>query len=124
MTRGQFGRARLCSIAVAALLIACGSPPIYHGQLQSLDKGMSRTEVVGKLKLAPDAIHHAQSDGRQFELYQYRMYNGMQTNPYLVAFENGRLVYWGYLDEFRRQPDSALSRAAGSLAGAILPPIR
>lgn len=114
-------RARLCSIAVAFLLSACAAPQIYHGQLQLLDKGMSQTEVVDKLKLAPIAIHRQQTDGRQFELYQYLMNSGVQTSPYLVAFENGKLIYWGYLDEFRRQPDAALSRAAGSISQAVLP---
>jgi hypothetical protein len=114
----------LCSILAAALLSACAAPQIYHEQLQVLDKGMSQADVVGKLKLPPDAIYRQQADGRQFELYRYRMNNGVQVNTYLVAFENGRLVHWGYLDEFRRQPDQALSKAAGAIAGSVLAPQR
>lgn len=114
-------RARLAAIAVALALSACAAPQLYHGQLQTLDKGMSQTEVLDKLKLAPNVVHRQQMDGRQFELYQYLMNSGVQTSPYLVAFENGKLIYWGYLDEFRRQPDAALSRAAGAIAPAVLP---
>jgi hypothetical protein len=113
-------RARLCAIAAAAFMTACAAPQIYYRQLQSLDKGMSRSEVAGKLALPPNAVYHPQMDGRQFELYQYLMNNGVQSDPYLVAFENGRLVYWGYLDEFRRQPDTSLGKAAGSVADAVL----
>lgn len=113
-------RARLCGIAVAFTLGACAAPQIYHGQLQLLDKGMSESEVVTRLRLAPDAIQRQQADGRQFEFYRYLMNDGIETSPYLVAFENGRLIYWGYLDEFRRQPDVALGKAAGSVAPALL----
>jgi hypothetical protein len=114
-------RVRLAGLAGALLLAACAPPQIYHGQLQLLDKGMSQAEVQTRLKLAPNAVYHPQVDGRQFEFDSYLMNNGMQTNSYLVAFENGKLVYWGYLDEFRRQPDAALGKAAGSLTGYVLP---
>jgi hypothetical protein len=124
MTGVDSMRARLCSILVAALLSACAAPQIYHQQLQVLDKGMSEAEVVGKLKLAPNAVFRQQADGRQFELYRYLMNNGVELNPYLVAFENGKLVYWGYVDEFRRQPDAGLSKAAGAVADAVLAPRR
>lgn len=116
-----FMRARLGAVAAALLLGACAVPQIYQGQLQLLDKGMGQAEVAARLKIAPNAIYHPQADGRQFEIDRYLMNNGVQVNPYLVAFENGKLVYWGYLDEFRRQPDAALAKAAGAVAAAVLP---
>ena len=114
-------RARLCSIAVALLLSACAAPQIYHRQLQLLDKGMSQAQVFDKLKLAPTTTHRQQINGRTFDLHQYLMNSGVQTSPYLVAFEHDKLIYWGYMDEFRRQPDAALSSAAGAIAQAVLP---
>jgi len=114
-------RTRLGALAVALLLSACAVPQIYHEQLQQLDKGMDQAEVAARLRIAPNAVYHPQADGRQFAIYRYLMNNGVQVNPYLVAFENGKLVYWGYLDEFRRQPDAALSKAAGAVSEAVLP---
>jgi len=108
------------SLLIGALVSACAMPQIQYRQLASLDKGLAPTDVVAKLKLAPTAIHQAQSEGRNFDFYQYRMNNGIQFDHYLVAFEGGRLVYWGYLDEFRKQPDKALAAAAGQVAPSVI----
>ncbi|MCE2922401.1 MAG: hypothetical protein ACK5WN_07885 [Alphaproteobacteria bacterium] len=48
------------------------------------------------------------------------MNNGLHVSHYLVAFEGQRLAYWGYPNEFRRQPDETLSRAASRIAPAVL----
>jgi hypothetical protein len=108
------------SLLMGALLCACAVPQIRYGQLAALDKGQAPSDVVARLQLAPTAVHNAQADGRGFQFYQYRMNNGVQTDHYLVAFEGGKLVYWGYLDEFRKQPDKALAAAAGQVAPAVI----
>jgi hypothetical protein len=113
-------RTLTASLLVCALLCACAVPQIQYRQLAALDKGQAPTDVVARLQLAPTAVHNVQADGRGFEFYQYRMNNGVQLDHYLIAFEGGRLVYWGYLDEFRKQPDKALAAAAGQVAQAVL----
>ncbi len=85
-----------------------------------LEKGQSTTEVVQRLGVPPLTEHRAEVDGRRFLFYQYRMNNGLHVSHYLVAFEGQRLAYWGYLDEFRRQPDETLSRATSRIAPAVL----
>jgi len=39
------------------------------------------------------------------------MNNGVHTDLYLLAFERDSLLFWGYVSEFRRQPDNDLSLA-------------
>jgi hypothetical protein len=88
--------------------------------LAALDKGQAPADVVARLQLAPTAVHDVQADGRSFQFYQYRMNNGVQTDHYLIAFDSGKLVYWGYLDEFRKQADKGLATAAGQVAPAVI----
>lgn len=95
-------------------------PQIHQDQLIHLDKGLAPSQVVGRLGLAPLNEHRAHVRGREFVFHQYRINNGMHSSHYLVAFEGQRLVYWGYLDEFRRQPDGALSQAVGEITSAVL----
>lgn len=112
-------RTLIASLLVGALLCACAAPQIHRAQLGALDKGMSPAEVVTRLKLEPVTVHRASADGRNFAFYQYRINNGVQVDHYLIAFEDGKLLYWGYLDELRKHPDPALVAATGKIAAAV-----
>ena len=113
-------RKAIASLLIGAMLAACAVvPQIHHYQLAALDKGLAPADVVGKLKLPPDAIQNQQADGRSFQFYRYLMNNGIQLDNYLLAFEGDKLVYWGYLDEFRKHPDKALAAAAGAMAPTL-----
>jgi len=112
-------RSLIVSLALGALLCACAAPQIHRAQLAALDKGIAPAEVVARLKLEPTLVHRTSAGGRDFEFYQYLINNGVQTDRYLIAFEGGKLVYWGYLDEFRKHPDAALVAATGNIAAAV-----
>lgn len=112
-------RALILGLLMGAMLCACAVPQIYRSQLEALDKGMSPAEVTTRLKLAPSAVHTASAGARSFEFYQYLINNGVQLDRYLIVFEGGKLVYWGYLDELRKHPDSALVAATGQVAPAV-----
>lgn len=112
-------RTLIVSLALGALLCACAAPQIHRSQLASLDKGIAPAEVVARLKQAPSVTHRTSAAGRDFEFYQYRINNGVQLDHYLIAFEGGKLVYWGYLDEFRKHPDTTLVAATGNIAAAV-----
>jgi hypothetical protein len=43
----------------------------------------------------------------------------MQRATYLIAYEDGKLKYWGYIDDFRRHPDQRLVRAANDVLPAV-----
>lgn len=116
--------ARLAAVVVAGLmLVACAGPQIHHGQLSLLDKGLSPPQVEAKLAGPSLARESVTVGARVFDIHAYRLYNGMFTDAYYLAYEHQRLAYWGYLSEFRRQPDSdlatAVGRAQGPLAAAI-----
>ena len=114
---------RSFTVAAAALLLAgCAGPQIFHGQLSALDKGMAPAEVASRLKLAPLSTHAAAAGARRFEFHKYRMNNGVYTDLYLLAYEQGQLLFWGYVSEFRRQPDAALNAALTSVFREIAAP--
>lgn len=103
-------RVLLAALALCALA-ACAGPQLFHSQLAALDKGMSPAEAVARLKLAPLGTDEAGAGGRSFVFHRYQLHNGLQSDVYLLAYERDRLVYWGYVAEFRRQPDRDLSAA-------------
>lgn len=105
-------RARVGLLGLCALLLtACAGPQIFHTQLSALDKGMSQQQTVATLGLPPLSRHTAIIGPRRFEFDRYRINNGLQADTYLLAYEHGGLVYWGYVAEFRRQPDVDLGNA-------------
>lgn len=104
----------------AALVAGCAGPQIYHGQLSTLDKGLSPDTVQARLKLPPLSVHTAKAAGRTFDFHRFRMNNGMQVDLYLLAYEGDRLVYWGYVPEFRRLQDRPLNEALSAVLPEIL----
>ena len=106
------------------LLAACAGPQIHQGQLSLLDKGLSKLEVEARLTQPPLATHRVDLGARAFEIHAFRLNNGLQTDPYYLAYEQQRLVYWGYLSEFRRQPDRVLADAVSQAQGPLLAAIR
>lgn len=102
-------------LTIAAVLSACAGPQIFHPQLSTLDKGLARGQVVARLQLSPMSTRQAIVGRRIFEFDEYRMNDGMQTEQYFLAYEQNRLVFWGYVAEFRRQPDVDLSQAMSAV---------
>ena len=101
----------LCPLALAVLVSSCAGPQIHHQQLSVLDKGLSTAQSISRLGLQPLSIQTATAGGRTFDFHRYRMNNGVHTDLYLLAFERDSLLFWGYVSEFRRQPDNDLSLA-------------
>lgn len=115
---------RLAAVLLSGVLLtACVGPQIFHGQLSSLDKGLSPPEVETRLIQPALARETVTVGGRDFDIHIYRLNNGLQTDPYYLAYENRRLAYWGYMNEFRRQQDrdlgTAVDRARAPLAAAV-----
>jgi hypothetical protein len=110
---------RAGALALTLLVAACAGPQIYHGQLSHLDKGMPPSQVVSLLKQPPLSSHSASAGSRSFQFDRYRLNNGVQVDTYLLAYEGGRLTFWGYVSEFRRLPDAGLNTALN----AVMPEI-
>jgi hypothetical protein len=92
-------------------LAGCASPQIYHRQLAVLDKGQSPERAHALLEQGPLSIQEGRAGGRTLEFHRYLLNNGVQLDTYFLAFEQRRLVYWGFVSEFRRQPDADLAAA-------------
>lgn len=92
-------------------LSACLGPQLYHQQLSVLDKGITPSQATAQLHLAPRSTYSVQVNGRSYEFHRYMLNNGVQIDPYYLAFMGQKLVYWGYVTEFRRQPDRDLNEA-------------
>jgi hypothetical protein len=96
-----------------AWLFGCAGPQIFHEQLSSLDRGLSPVEVESRFGQPPLARTLVDLGLRLFDVHAYRLNNGLQVDLYYLVYERQRLVYWGYLSEFRRQPDRDLAEAVG-----------
>lgn len=114
----------LTLVAVSLLLASCAGPQIFHPQLSVLDKGLSKTQAVSRLQLPPLSTHTASVGSRSFEFHRYNLNNGVHSDLYLLAYEQDRLVFWGYLSEFRRQPDSDLSLATNIVLRDVLATVK
>lgn len=99
----------MTSLSLAVAVAACAGPQIYHPQLSALDKGLARAQVIERLSLPPLSERQVTVGKRVFEFDEYRMNNGMHTEAYFLAYEHERLVFWGYVAEYRRQPDVDLN---------------
>eukprot|EP01137_Pigoraptor_chileana_P023112 Opistho-2@88894 len=101
----------LTLILGTALLVACAGPQIHHQQLVALNQGMDPASVVAQLRLPPLSTHDTEIDGQRYLFQSYMLNNGMGADQYLIAYQDGKLKYWGYIDDFRRHPDGRLTRA-------------
>jgi hypothetical protein len=76
---------------------------------------MSTEAATAHFQQPPLSVHTGISGGRSFDFYQYTMNNGLQAHLYLLAYERNRLLYWGYVSEFRRQQDADLNSALSNV---------
>jgi hypothetical protein len=107
----------LISMVLLLLLTACAAK-LSHHQLALLSRGMSQQEVLQKISLPPETTVSVAIEQRRFEVQRYMLFNGMNTDNYFLAYERGGLLYWGYVNEFRRHPDPSLGRAMDAALAA------
>jgi hypothetical protein len=117
----QNWRRLLTCLVFAFILIGC-IPQIYHPQLSTLDKGMSYVQVTNQLKIPPLSTHQAKAGNRSFEFHKYNLNDGVRPELYFLSYENKKLTYWGYVSEFRRQPDQELSTAINDVLSDLAKP--
>lgn len=107
-------RAKTLLVGLVVALLGCVGPQIHHGQLSVLDKDMSPEAVNTRFQQSPLSVHTRTGGNRSFDFHRFRMYNGQKTDLYLLAYEKNRLLYWGYVSEFRRLQDADLNSALSS----------
>lgn len=102
----------LATVMLATALAACASSMISYNQLTTLNKGMTPAETAVALKQPPTSVHEVEQGGKLYTFHRYTLYNSIFSDLYLLCFEQGKLKYWGYLEEFRRHPDPNINQAA------------
>ncbi|ROH88413.1 hypothetical protein ED236_02875 [Pseudomethylobacillus aquaticus] len=96
---------------LATLLVACASPQLRYSQLVVLNKGMAPAQTIAVLQQPPITVQVVEQAGKAYTFHRYQLYNGLYSDVYLLCFEQGKLKYWGYVEEFRRYPDPAINQA-------------
>lgn len=116
-------RGLCCLLAIMVFsmaLAACASTQLYYSQLVALNKGMSPAQTVVVLDKPPLSVHAVEQGGKAYTFHRYSLFNGFYSDLYLLCFEQDKLKYWGYLEEFRRYPDPDINQAAEKAFDLIL----
>jgi hypothetical protein len=110
----------LTAVLLSVTLVACASTQIRYSQLAVLNKGMSPAQTSIALDQPPLSVHEVSEGGKTYTFHRYALFNGVYSDLYLLCFEQDKLKFWGYLEEFRRYPDSNVNRAAEKALDQIL----
>jgi hypothetical protein len=110
----------LTAVLLSVTLVACASTQIRYSQLVVLNKGMSPAQTSIALDQPPLSVHEVSEGGKTYTFHRYALFNGVYSDLYLLCFEQDKLKFWGYLEEFRRYPDSNVNRAAEKALDQIL----
>jgi hypothetical protein len=108
----------LGALALTVALSGCATQ-IYQQELVRLDQGLEVSAATSRLSQPPSSRHDVAVGETRYAILRYLMNNGMQAAPYFLAFEEGKLRYWGYVDEFRRHPDRRLGAAIDQVVAAL-----
>ncbi len=106
-------------LLVCLTLSACAVAQIHHRQLASLDKGLGMAQAVTILGQQPAAVYQTSVDNVAYTFQRYSLNNGLNSDLYLLCYQGEQLVYWGYIDEFRRHPDTRINRALADILPAL-----
>ena len=110
----------LAVVMFSTALVACASTQLYYSQLVALNKGMSPAQTAVVLDKPPLSVHEVEQGGKPYTFHRYSLFNGVYSDLYLLCFEQGKLKYWGYMEEFRRYPDPNINQAAEKALDLIL----
>ncbi len=102
------------------LITSCAVKQIHYGQLFHLNKGVDQTKIEKKIGSKPLHSSFSKSNGREFTFDVYNLNNGVQYDTYILSYEDGLLIYWGYVSEFKRLNDSDLVEALNIVLPELL----
>lgn len=93
------------------LSVGCAIQQINQNNLSMLDKGISQQETLSRIKISPLASSEIAVNDRNFDFDRFILNTGMSHSPYYLAYENNKLIYWGYVSDFKRNQDASLVKA-------------
>ena len=98
-------------LVVSAVLIACVPTSVSVGELAVLRKGMEPSEVSSALKdKEPQFSLPMVIDGQAYRVDAYILSAGGYRSDYFLAYDEDRLMFWGYPHEFARSKNELINR--------------
>jgi hypothetical protein len=96
-------------LLLCILLIGCLPPTVSVRELGELRKGMNETTVVQIMRHQPLYRFVLEEFNRPVWVDVYRLNTGGAFADYFLAFQDYRLVFWGYPHEFARSQDETIN---------------
>jgi len=107
----------LAALAIAILAAAC-TPMFTNHHLPLLAKGMQAEDVERCVGVKPQTMRVVVIDGASYSVHGYTIHHAGTLGAYYLAYApDGRLLYWGYPDEYNRSTDSLLNRLMSAVQG-------
>jgi hypothetical protein len=92
-------------------LVGCAIQQINQNSLSKLDKGISQNETLARIKTPPFSSQVILVNDRNILFDRYELNTGMSYSKYYLAYEGNKLIYWGYVSDFKRNQDASLVKA-------------
>ena len=102
-------------LAILMTIVSCTTFTITDAA--SLHKGMTveETRIVTKIEPVETVTINSTISGAMIEVHVYKLSSGDYASNYLLSFEDGALLYWGYPHEYARENNPLLNEI-GKLA--------
>lgn len=117
---------KIAAFIVLSTLFSCQSNLTFK-KMSKLDKGMTREEVMSIVGIRPEKEFRFQSKGKSYDVTITPWKPGstsalalLQTTAYLktqfyVLYLNGKVRYWGMLNDFSKSEDSEINDLANEI---------
>jgi uncharacterized protein YcfL len=100
---------KIIFISFILLLAGCVST-MKFSNLDCLRLGMSRSVAAQALSAQPCKTFAMNVDNKNYTIEVYYVMNGEYSAKYFLAYDaNGKLIYWGYPNEFERNQNVVLN---------------
>ncbi len=100
---------RKYAIILISSLIIISCVTMTLTDVGKLQKGMSIEEAKRSLPLKPKNEFSLENMGYNIRICTYILSSGDYGSNYFLAFQDGKLLFWGYPHEFARSNDSLIN---------------
>lgn len=117
---------KIAAFIVLSTLFSCQSNLIFK-KMSKLDKGMTREEVMSIVDIRPEKEFRLQSKGKSYDVTITPWKPGSTTalallqntayfkTQFYVLYLNGKVRYWGMLNDFSKSEDSEINDLANEI---------
>lgn len=98
-------------VLLTVFVISMSCTQLTLTQISDLRMGMTESEAYEAIKMPPDyeidvVLKNAPSP---ILVQSYTLSSGNYKSDYFIAFENGRIIFWGYPHEFARSTNKKIN---------------